>query len=130
MRSRPLSVNIAAGLLVLLGLFGFPFVWTLLFPGVEEPPAFVIYSGLVIGILSLVVAVGLWLMQPWSYWATIVVCVLNVLSTLPGAILGPTAGIKVLCVVLALAAVLAMVLVVLPTSRRVLAGAGRPSRVR
>jgi hypothetical protein len=104
MRSRPLSVNIAAGLLVLLGLFGFPFVWTLLFPGVEEPPAFVIYSSLVIGILSLVVAVGLWLMKPWSLWATIVVCVLNVLSGLPGAILGPTAGIKVTCVVLVLAA--------------------------
>ena len=106
--------------MVLLGLFGFPFVWTLLFPGVEEPPAFVIYSGLVVGILSLVVAVGLWLMKPWSLWATIVVCVLNVLSGLPGVILGPTAGIKVTCVVLVLAAVLAMVLVVLPTSRRTL----------
>ena len=120
MRSRPLSVTIATGLLVLLGLFGFPFVWTLLFPGVEEPPAFVIYSGLVIGILSLVVAVGLWLMKPWSLWATIVVCVLNVLSGVPGVILGPTAGIRVTCVVLVLAAVLAMVLVVLPTSRRTL----------
>jgi hypothetical protein len=120
MRSRPLSVTIAAGLLVLLGLLGFPFVWTLLFPGVEEPPAFVIYSGLVVGILSLVVAVGLWLMKPWSLWATIVVCVLNVLSGLPGVILGPTAGIKVTCVVLVLAAVLAMVLVVHPTSRRTL----------
>jgi hypothetical protein len=120
MRSRPLSVNIAAGLLVLLGLFGFPFVGTLLFPGVEEPPAFVIYSGLVVGILSLVVAVGLWLMKPWSLWVTIVVCVLNVLSGLPGVILGPTAGVKVTCVVLVLAAVLAMVLVVLPTSRRTL----------
>jgi hypothetical protein len=120
MRSRPLSVTIAAGLLVLLGLFGFPFVWTLLFPGVEEPPAFVLYSGLVIGILSLVAAVGLWLMKPWSLWATVVVCVLNVLSGLPGMIVSPTAGIKVTCVVLVLAAVLAMVLVVLPTSRRTL----------
>jgi hypothetical protein len=120
MRSRPLSVTIAAGLLVLLGLFGFPFVWRLLFPGVEEPPAFAIYSGLVIGILSLVVAVGLWLMKPWSIWATVVVCVLNVLSGLPGAIVGPTAGIRVTCAVLVLAAVVAMVLVVLPTSRRTL----------
>src|ERR671920_453723 len=100
MRSRPPSVTIAAGLLVLLGLFGFPFVWTLLFPGVEEPPAFVIYSSLVVGILSLVVAVGLWLMKPWSLWATIVVCVLNVLSGLPGVIVGPTTRIKVTCVVL------------------------------
>ncbi len=130
MRSRPQSVTVAAILLVLLGLFGFPFVWTLLFPGVEEPPAFVIYSGLVIGILSLVVAVGLWLMKPWSLWAAVVVCVLNVLSVLPGVIVGPTAGIKVTCVVLVLAAVLALVLVVLPSSRRALTTADQPSRVR
>jgi uncharacterized membrane protein len=123
-------VTVAAILLVLLGLFGFPFVWTLLFPGVEEPPAFVIYSGLVIGILSLVVAVGLWLMKPWSLWAAVVVCVLNVLSVLPGVIVGPTAGIKVTCVVLVLAAVLALVLVVLPSSRRALTTADQPSRVR
>ena len=120
MRSRPLPVTISAGLLVILGLFGFPLVWMLLFPGVEEPPAFVVYSGLVIGILSLVVAVGVWLMKPWSLWSAVVVCVLNILSGAPGVILGPTAGIRTLSLVLVLAAVVAMVLVVLPTSRRTL----------
>src|SRR5919112_1474756 len=112
MRSRPLPVTISAGLLVILGLFGFPLVWMLLFPGVEEPPAFVVYSGLVIGILSLVVAVGLWLMKPWSLWSAVVVCVLNSLSGAPGVILGPTAGIRTLSLVLVLAAGVAMVLVV------------------
>ena len=64
---RPLPVISAAILLVLLRLMGFPFPWMLLFPGKEEPPAIVIYSGIVIGIVGLVVAVGLWMMKPWSY---------------------------------------------------------------
>lgn len=64
MRSRPLPVTVAAILLVLLSLMDFPFPWLLLFPGVEEPPAFVIYSSYVLGIAGLVVAVGLWMMQP------------------------------------------------------------------
>ena len=58
MRSRPQAVTVAAILLVLLSLFDLPWPWMLLFPGVEEPPAFVIYSGIVLGIVGLVVTVG------------------------------------------------------------------------
>ncbi len=73
MRSRPLPLTVAAILLVLLSLFGFPFPWLLLFPGVEQqPPPFVVYSGIVLGIVGLVVvAVGLWMMKKWSLWASI-----------------------------------------------------------
>jgi len=120
---RPLPVTGAAILLVLLSLFDFPFSWRFLFPGVEEPPAFVIYSGIVVGIVGLGVAVGLWIMKPWSYWATIVVCVLNLNSGAPGVVLGPTAGIQVTNAVLEVVAVLTIVLVVLPTSRRAFAAA-------
>ena len=118
---RPGPVAIAAILLVLLSLFDFPLSYMLLFPGVEEPPAFVIYSGYVLGIVGLVVAVGLWMMKAWSYWATIIVCVLNLLSGVPGVFLGPTAGIQVLSAVLGVVAVLIIVLVILPTSRRAFA---------
>ena len=130
MHSRPLPVTIAAILLVVSSLFGFPWAWRLLFPGVGEPPAFVLYTGLVLGIVGLVVAVGLWMMKAWSYWATIVVCVLNLLSGAPGMVLGPTAGIKVTSAALGVVAVLIIVLVVLPSSRRALAPAHQPSRVR
>src|SRR5215207_7245243 len=75
MRSRPQAVTVAAVLLVLLSLFNFPWPWLLLFPGVEQPPAFVIYTGLVLGVVGLVVAVGLWMVKEWSYRATIIVCV-------------------------------------------------------
>ena len=130
MRTRPQPVTIAAILLVILSLSGFPWPWMLLFPGVEEPPAFVIYSGYVLGIVGLVVAVGLWMMKPWSFWATIIVCVLNFLTGVPGVFLGPTAGIQVLSAVLAVVAVLIIVLVVRPSSRRALEAADQPSRVR
>jgi hypothetical protein len=123
-------VTIAAILLVILSLSGFPWPWMLLFPGVEDPPAFIYYSGIVLGIVGLVVAVGLWTMKTWSYWATIIVCVLNFLTGVPGVFLGPTAGIQVLSAVLAVVAVLIIVLVVLPSSRRALAPSYQPSRVR
>jgi uncharacterized membrane protein len=102
-----------------------------LFPGTVEPPAIVIYSGYVLGIVSLLVALGLWMMRKWSYWATIVVCVLNFLSGLPGVLFAPGGALKAVIVVGEVLAVLIIVLVVLPSSQRALAAAERPSsRVR
>ena len=121
---------VAAILLVLLSLFDFPWPWLLLFPGAEQPPAFVIYTGLVLGIVGLVVAVGLWMMKAWSYLATIIVCVLNLFSGAPGIVFGPTAGIRVLSAVLEVVALLIIVLVMRPSSRRALEAAHQPSRVR
>ncbi len=130
MRSRPQSVTVAAILLVLLSLFGFPWPWMLLFPGVEDPPAFIYYSGIVLGIVGLPVAFGLWMQKAWSFWATIIVAVLNLLVGAPGIVLGPNAGIQVTSAVLAVVTVLIIVLVVLPSSRRALVTAHQPSRVR
>src|SRR5215207_3878696 len=131
MHSRPPTVTVAAVLLVLLSLFGFPWPWLLLFPGAEDPPAFIYYSGIVLGIVGLLVAFGLWTLRTWSLWATIIVAVLNLLTGAPGIVLGPNAGIRVTSAVLAIVTVLIIVLVVLPSSRRALATAAhRPSRVR
>jgi hypothetical protein len=121
MRSRPPTVTVAAILLVLLSLFDFPWPYMLFFPGAVEPPAFIIYSGYVVGIAGLLVAIGLWMMQKWSYWATIVVCVLNFLSGAPGVVFAPGA-LKAVIVVGEVVAVLTVVLVVLPSSRRALSG--------
>ncbi len=131
MRPRPLPVTVAAILLVLLSLFDFPWPYQLFFPGAEEPPALVIYSGYVLGIVGIVVAIGLWMMQKWSYWATIVVCVLNFLFGLPGLLFAPGAALKALITVTEVVALLIIVLVALPSSRRALATGERPSsRVR
>ena len=129
MRSRPQAVTVAAVLLVLLSLFNFPWPWLLLFPGAEQPPAFVIYTGFLLGIVGLVVAVGLWMMKAWSYRATIGVCVLNILAGAPGVFLGPTVGIRVLSAVLEVVALLIIVLIVRSSSQRALE-ADQPSRVR
>src|ERR687890_2807447 len=132
MSRRPLALSVAAVLLVLLSLFDFPWPYEILFPGLEEePPAFVIYSGYMVGIVGLLVAVGLWMLQKWSYWATIVVCVLNFLSGAPGVLMAPGASLKVLIAVGEIMAVLIIVLVMLPDSRRALTIAEQPSsRVR
>jgi len=131
MRSRPPTVTVAAILLVLLSLFDFPWPYMLFFPGAVEPPAFIIYSGYVVGIAGIVVAIGLWMMQKWSYWATIVVCVLNFLLGAPGVLMAPGGALKGVIVVGEIVAVLIIVLVVLPSSRDALAAADQPSsRVR
>ena len=131
MNSRPLPVTVAAILLVLLSLFDFPWPYELLFPGVEEPPAALLnYLGYVVGVVGLVAAVGLWMLKPWSYWTTIVVCALNFLLGAPGVVFAPGAALKALIAVLEVVAILIIVLVVLPDSRRALADAQRPSRVR
>ena len=130
MRTRPLPVAVAAILLVLLSLSDFPWPYELLFPGAEEPPAFIIYSGYVVGIVGLVVAVGLWMLKKWSLWATIVVCVLNFLFGVPGLLFAPGAALKAFIAVTEIVAVLIIVLVMLPSSRRALAAGERPSRVR
>ena len=130
MRSRPLPVTVAAILLVLLSLFDFPWPYELLFPGVEAPPAFLNYLGYVVGIVGIVAAVGLWMLKPWSYWTTIVVCALNFLLGAPGVIFAPGTALKAVIAVTEVVAILIIVLVVLPDSRRALADAQRPSRVR
>ena len=121
MRSRPVPVTAATSLLVLLSLFDFPWPWLLLFPGLQEqPPAFVLYWGYVLGIAGLVVAVGLWMMKPWSLWTTVIVCVLNFLLGAPGVMMAPTAAMKVVVALTEVLVVLIIVLVVLPTSGRAL----------
>src|SRR5215203_359371 len=131
MHSRPPTVTVAAILLVLLSLSGFPWPWMVLFPGAGEPPAFIYYSGIVLGIVGLLVAFGLWTLRTWSLWAAIIVAVLDLLTGAPGIVLGPNAGIRVTSAVLAVVTVLIIVLVALPSSRRALATAAhQPSRVR
>ena len=132
MSPRLLPVTVAAILLALFSLMNFPGPWWYLVPGaVEETPMFVIYSGIVLGIVGLVAAVGLWMMKAWSVWLTIVVCVLNILLNVSGLVMVLPGGLKALIAVQTIGFVLALVLVVLPSTRRALAATERPSsRVR
>lgn len=116
MSTRPLPVAVAAILMVLISLAGLPGP---LLPGSEEVPAVVIYGGIVLGILGIVAAVGLWMLKNWGFWLTIVVSVLNILSAAPGVAFAPGA-LKVLALVGVVVPAVIIVLVVIPTSRRAL----------
>jgi hypothetical protein len=120
MRSRPLSVTVAALLLALLSLTGFPVFWESLFPVEEPPPAFIIYASIILGIVGFVITVGLWLLKRWSFLATLIVVVLNIILGMPAVIDGPTPTIRALVALTIVIAVLILVLVALPTSRRAL----------
>jgi uncharacterized membrane protein (DUF2068 family) len=125
MRSRPHSVT-AAILQAILNVLNFPGPWWYAFPGAQEAPAFVIYSGIVVGIVGIVASVGLWVLKPWGFWLTVVVSVLNILFGLPGISFAPGAGLEAAIAVLqTIGFVLVLVLVVLPPSRR--AFSRRPS---
>ncbi len=118
MSSRPLPVTVAAILLALTSLLNFP---APLVPGSEEVPAVVIYGGLVLGVVGLVAAAGLWMLKKWSVWITIVVSVLGLLSAAPGVAFGPNVALQVAAAVGVLIPALIIVLVLLPTSRRAFA---------
>src|ERR687893_879311 len=60
MRSRPVPVTVAAILLTLCSLLSLPGP---LLPGSDGVPEVVLYSGIVLGIVGLVAAVGLWMLK-------------------------------------------------------------------
>ena len=119
---RALPVTVAAILMALFSLMNFPGPWWYLVPGaVEATPMIVIYSGIVLGIVGLVAAVGLWMLKRWGLWLTIVVCVVNILFNVFGLAVVPTVALQVAIVVQTIGFVLAIVLAVLPDSRRAFA---------
>ncbi len=71
MSPRPLPVTVAAIIQALFSLMNFPGPWWYALPGVQEPPAFVIYSGIALGIVGVAAAVGLWMIKACSLWLAI-----------------------------------------------------------
>jgi uncharacterized membrane protein (DUF2068 family) len=119
MNSRSLLVSVAAILMALFSLMNFPGPWWYAIPGaVEETPMFVVYTSIVLGIVGIVAAVGLWVLKTWGFWLTIVVSVINILLNLSGLFMAPGAALKAAIAVQAIGFILVIVLVVLPTSRR------------
>jgi hypothetical protein len=61
------------------------------------------------------------MLKTWGYWATIVVCVLNILLSVPAPFMVQSGGLLALIAVQTIGFVLTIVLVVLPTARRAFA---------
>ncbi len=126
MRSRPQTVTVAAIVLVVFSLVN---LISPLLPS-EGIPEFVIYLGVILGIVGLAAAAGLWMLRKWSIWLTIVVSVVNFLSAAPGLAFAPNAALQVAATITVVGSAIIIVLVVLPSSRRAFATDDQPSRVR
>jgi uncharacterized membrane protein (DUF2068 family) len=114
MSARPLPVTVAVVLLVILSL------GNLLSPVMpsEGVPTFVVYLGVVLGVLGLIGALGLWMLKRWALWLTIVVSVLNILSAAPGLAFAPTPTLKVLATIGVVGFAVVILLAILPGPRR------------
>ena len=112
---RPLAVTIAAVLLALFSVLNLTFP---LFP-TEGIPAFIVYSGVALGVIGLVAAAGLWMLRKWSIWLTIIVSVLNILTAAPGVTAAPNGALQAAATATVVVFALIIVLAVLPASRRV-----------
>jgi uncharacterized membrane protein (DUF2068 family) len=124
MHTRPQTVTAAAILMALFSVMNFPGPWWYVFPEtMEQTPTFIFYSGIVLGIVGIVAAIGLWMLKPWGFWLTIVVCVLNILLSLPAPVMVQSGGLLALIAVQTIGFILVVVLVVLPLSRRAFAAA-------
>jgi len=125
-RSRPLPLTVAAWLLVLLSLLNLYPAGLLLFPIKPPPAAFSVYSGIVLTILSMVAAIGLWRLRRWSVWVTFAACVPSLVRIgvlILGGLVSMRMGlmspeVEAALVAIALVPILIMVLVMLPASRR------------
>ena len=120
MRPRPLPITFAAILMALFSLMNFPGPWWYVLPGMEETPTFVIYVGVVLGIVGLIAAVGLWMMKKWGYWATIIISALNIVFNVVGLGMVPTTTLLVAIALQTVGFIVTIVLVVLPSARRAL----------
>src|SRR5918995_6426142 len=130
MSPRPPPVTVAAILWALFSLMNFPGPWWYIFSGGEVTPMFVIYSGIVLGIVGIAAAAGLWMLKMWGFWLTVVVSVINILLNVSGLVIVQSAGLLALIAVQTIGFALVIVLIVLPSTRRALASADQPSRVR
>ena len=113
MRTRPQPVTIAAILLALLSLAN------LLAPLILPAEAgSVVYLIIVLGVLGLVAAGGLWMLKRGALWLTIVVSVLNILAAAPGLVFAPDLTGRVLAMIGVVGFAVVILLAVLPVSRR------------
>ena len=116
MRDLPLPVAIAMLLLAILSLTNFlPLAVVLLVVG---KPTALSYLLVVVGVLGLVGAWGLRMLNRWAMWLVILVCVLNILINLNFLINAREIAYLVNSVIFILVFALVILLVVLPNSRR------------
>ncbi len=116
---RPPAMTVAFVLLALLSVVNMVPPSLMASPAeAAEVPAFVTYLGVILGVVGLVAAYGLWALKRWGVWLTIILSAVTILLSVPGTLYAPTVAIQVYNIVSGVAFALVIVLVLLPASRR------------
>ncbi len=114
-RPQPVTIAVVLSVLIILANFAGP-----AFPqgsGDDKVPTFVIVLGVILGVVGIVAAVGLWLLRKWGMILTIVVAAVNLLSSAPGLPFAPNAVLRVLATLTVLVCAAIIVLVTRPEAR-------------
>jgi hypothetical protein len=106
-------VTIAAILLALLSLANF--LAPLMLPAEAGS---VVYLIIMLGVLGLVAAGGLWMLKRWALWLTFIVSVLNILAAAPGLVFATELTGRALATIGVVGFALVILLAMLPGSRR------------
>lgn len=89
---RPTALLSALVLLLILGV-GHLFIPFL--PDAGKIPSIVVYGDVILGLVSLIAAFGLWNLKRWGIILTLIIAALNVLSAAPGVVAAPNSGLRV-----------------------------------
>jgi hypothetical protein len=109
---RPLALTAAAVLCVLNSLVALA---TLLAPGIPAP---VVAAGVVVAIIGLAGAYGVWQLRRWGAIVSLVVLAINALLAAPGIPFAPNLGMHAVAGATVIIDLAAIALLVVPASRR------------
>ena len=98
-RSRPLGITIIAIIMAIQGILGIIGGIMLLVGTAGAGAMGVGIFTLILGILYLVLAWGLWTLQAWAFWTTVVIEVIALINGILGLVGGQT-GVGILSLVL------------------------------
>jgi hypothetical protein len=87
-------------------------------PLLGTPPLVIVIGAVLLGIVGLVAAVGLWQCWRWAAWITVIVSILNGLSAAPGLTVAPSPALRIGAVVSVVGSLLIIVLALLASSRK------------
>jgi hypothetical protein len=98
-RSRPLGITIIAIVMVIYGILGI--IGGLMLMGASATLGI---SSLILGILELALAWGMWTLQKWAFWAAVIIEILALLNGIfaftGGNISGGVIGVVVALIIL------------------------------
>jgi hypothetical protein len=113
-RNRPSSVSWAALLAVGIEIGSIPFGFT---PGADMP-GFAVVIGIVVTLLTIVAAWGMWNLRRWGAIVMFVVTLLDTITAIPGLFMPPNDWILAELIIGVPLSVAVLVLIALPASRR------------